>query len=162
MAQNGAEAVVTPETLKRYVAEGKVYLTNMTLTSDGKLVDSFRNTKKKDSSIDKSTQNTGKKGEEKMNKSEAVEFFESLESGMPFRFAVKDIERPDEIHWKQALYIGFADGLHKFIDESTYCSLSAFSNNFLQKQNMLLLDKDNNDPMTVQSLMLRVQSMANK
>lgn len=44
---DGRVALVDADDFKKYIANGSVYVHNMTLTSDGKLVDSFRGPNKR-------------------------------------------------------------------------------------------------------------------
>ena len=44
---DGRVVLVNADDFKKYIANGNVYVHNMTLTSDGKLVDSFRGPNKR-------------------------------------------------------------------------------------------------------------------
>lgn len=44
---DGRVVLVNADDFKKYIANGSVYVHNMTLTSDGKLVDSFRGPNKR-------------------------------------------------------------------------------------------------------------------
>lgn len=155
---------VTPEDLKKHIENGQILVTNMTLTSDGRLVKSYRGprTVRKDQGTDfravEHENDLDADRQAKQEISESLKMFEQLEPGMPFTFKLKTVENSG---WKQAVYVGKRNDKHYFIDEQSP-SMQGFSDDFLNRQSYFLFRTDDNDPIKVQNLLSRLETKSNK
>lgn len=142
-AENGKTASVQSDVLKKYIEDGKVYLTNMTLTSNGSLVDQFRHRKKDESNSE--------------NNSQQLKFFNELKPLEPFVYRIKF--KSGDSGWKQAIYLGFLEESFKFVDESEYCDIQAFQRKFLESHNNIEFSKRINDSIKIEKLLNKAKKL---
>lgn len=156
---DGRTIETTPEDLKRHIEDGQILVTNMTLTSNGRLVKSFRGHKavKKDQQADfHPVKNIHKQVEPAINND--VQMFEQFEIGTPFSYRLNNI---DNSEWKQAIFLGKQDDKFYFLDEQSP-SVQGFSTDFLNRQKYFKFRTDDNDPVKVQMLLSRMSTKATK
>lgn len=151
---------VTPEDLKEHIRNGTIFVTNMTLTSNGRLVKAYRGKKTTEkapfrSSLDprkplESSQDADAIQESLEIKSDELKLFESLVVGQPFTYRLRNngLDR-----WRQAIYVGRKEDTFYFIDETTSTGMSGFQKSFLSRQTQLDFKIDDNDPVKVEMLL---------
>lgn len=155
---------VTPEDLKKHIENGQILVTNMTLTSDGRLVKSYRGPravrKNQETDFRAVEHNNDLDADRQLNQelSESLKMFEQLEPGMPFTFKLQTVENSE---WKQAVYVGKRNDRHYFIDEQSL-GMQGFSDDFLNRQSYFQFRTDDNDPVKVQNLLNRLAVKTNK
>lgn len=147
---DGRVVLVNADEFKKYIANGSVYVHNMTLTSDGKLVDSFRgpNKRKQEKRTIQTNHATIDKELEKRMRS--IELFKQLQPGQPFTYRLVDADGTGE--WKQAIYINYTHKLFYFYDGSGQNGVQAFSERFLTEQQAMEFSCSNNIPEEVARL----------
>lgn len=144
---DGRVVLVNADEFKKYIANGGVYVHNMTLTSDGKLVDSFRGPNKKKRVIQTEHATKDKELEKRMR---SIELFKQLQPGQPFTYRLVDADGTGE--WKQAIYINYTHKLFYFYDGSGQNGVQAFSERFLTEQQAMEFSCSNNIPEEVARL----------
>ena len=144
---DGRVVFVNADDFKKYIANGGVYVHNMTLTSDGKLVDSFRGPNKKKRVIQTEHATKDKELEKRLS---SLELFKQLQPGQPFTYRLINDADPGE--WKQAIYINYTNRLFYFYDGSGQNGVQAFQERFLAEQKAMEFSCGNNIPEEVTRL----------